>query len=994
MSEKLSLTYVEIDIPFCALRYGETTDAGACPAVLGVDSVDKCFNSRATCPVRASYLDDTVTLRFGKDGLSYRPEEIECIPSLVEAVFSPGTIKPGESLGERSTLTVTFKDGPHPDTGPGYDKYRTERSYDPFEQGTYWGKFRARQPFMRGQPIRLRQGYLGQTLDEMETRHFFIESCTGPTMAGTYSIEAKDIFKQLDGDRAMAPAVSTGYLSLPITDSATTATLAPAGIGDAEYDIEGYLAIGGKEVVTFKRWIYDPNGENDPYTKIMLHLDGSNGGTTFTDSNSGGSAHTWSAAGGGATTSTTSPKFGTASLRTGASEGGINTPNHSDFNLGSAPWTVDLWWNANGASAGGFQGIFGQTIFGGSLSDIGLYCYRDNSNKIIASAYVGSTAYTVTSTTSVNGSSPVNIAFERDGNTLKLFINGTQEGGDVAISGAVNYIPSATFGVGCVGSQVPYSVSKNVDEFRLSVGIARYSGNFTPKSAAYDVTAVQITTGDVLTLTGRAQLGTTPAQAHKAQDRVQTVLYLFGEDVSNIIELLMVDYAGIDEDFIPIGEWLTESEGFLGTVYTTVIAEPTPVRKLIDELIEQAALCVWWDDLSELIRLTVLRAISTDAALFDEHNRRKDTSLSLREQPEKQVSQVWTYYARTNPLKPLDDLDNYRSTAVTVGGADEDSTAIRVVLSRWIPENARAIAQKLNYKLLGRYKTAPRAFGFSTMRYSECDVELGRGYNIGSHIFQDATGARVNVPIQVTRLVPAPDRFVVEAEEMQFDPVPEDISGHLVIIDTDGVNKNLRTIHDSQYSEAESGDTVICVINAGVVISSASTTLPAFDIGSWPSGVDITVVINGTIQGAAGNGGRCYSPGLTAGAPGLSGGVALYTRYAIDLEISAGAKVWGGGGGGGGGGVASLTVDGGGGGGGAGRIPGIGGIGGVGPGASGTDGAGGVGSGAGPGGYAGGNGGGSTAPGGAGGAAGYQIDGVSYVTVTVNLGDRRGPTVN
>ncbi|KRR16861.1 hypothetical protein [Bradyrhizobium retamae] len=439
MSEKLALTYVEIDIPFCALSYG----VAPCTASIPATGADKCYNSKVTCQDRANFSETFVTLRFAK-AAAYLPTDIDAIPSIVAVEFSPGTIKPGESLGERSTLTVTFKDGLHPDTGPGYDKYRAERDYDPVAQGTYWGKFRARQPYLRGLKMRLIQGYLGQSLADMETRHFFAESYTGPTMAGTFMIEAKDIFKQLDGDRAMAPEMSNGFLLADIDNNDMAFTLSPAGIGNAEYETSGYLAIGGKEIVSFTR------------------------------------------------------------------------------------------------------------------------------------------------------------------------------------------------------------------------------------------------SGDAVTITGRARFNT-EAQAHKAQDRVQTVLYIFGEDVSNILKMLWEDYAGVSEDYIPIDEWLTETEGFLGTVYTAVIAEPTPVRKLSDELIEQAALCVWWDDLTALVRLTVLRAISTDAALFDEHNRRKDTALSVREQPEKRLSQVWTYYAQINPLKALDDLDNYRSTAVTIDGEAETnhgSSAIKVVLSR------------------------------------------------------------------------------------------------------------------------------------------------------------------------------------------------------------------------------------------------------------------------------------------------------------------------
>lgn len=828
MSEfaRKSLVYFESDLPRCALRYGETTGAGTCPAVLGVDSEQKCWNTRATCPVQLSFVDDEVTVRFGQSA-AYRPRDIDCIPSLISAEISPGTIKPGESLGERSTLTVTFKDHPHPDTGLGqYDFYRADRDYDPVAQGSYWGKYRARQPYIQGLTERIKHGYLGQSLSDFESRTFFGESFEGPTLGGTFSIVAKDIFKQLDGDRAMAPVMSNGFLLADIDDNDMSFTLSPSGIGNAEYEASGYLAIGGKEIVAFTR------------------------------------------------------------------------------------------------------------------------------------------------------------------------------------------------------------------------------------------------SGDTVTITARARFNT-EAQSHKAQDRVQTVLYIFGENVADIIKLLMVDYAAVPTGYIPIDDWLTETEGFLGTVNTAVIAEPTPVRKLVDELVEQSALCVWWDDIAAQIRLTVLRSIPTDAAVFDEHTIAKDTPLGIREQPDKRLSQVWTRYAQINPLKAIDDEDNYRSQQVTIDGEAETnngSSAIKVVNSRWIPENARAVAQKLNNKLLARYRTAPRLFTFAIMRSSGLTVELGRGYNLSSPLFQGPDGARVLVPVQVVRLSPMRDRFLVEAEEMRFEQLEDDVDpvGHLVIIDSDSLNIDLVTLHDSQFDEAEAGDEVNVVVNAGVTVGSTSTALKGFDVGSWAtdsttgnrtsgspiitgladtsdyttgmfisgtgipaktkilsvdSGAQITldknatsgsgtstaltvylVIINitlsGRFQGKGGNGGN--SNGVGSNTNGLPGGVAFYTRYPINLDLSQGdPEIFGGAGGG----AAANAV---GGGGGAGTQAGSGGSSYAAPsynGAPGTADAGGTGgslintggAGGGPG-LSGGaaTGGGATSPG----AAGAAIDGVSYVNITAGTGDIRGSQIN
>jgi hypothetical protein len=223
---------------------------------------------------------------------------------------------------------------------------------------------------------------------------------------------------------------------------------------------------------------------NDSYTKILLHFDGVNGDTAFVDSNVGGNAHSWHVL--GATLTTAASKFGNASLFTSGSPGGIYTPNSSDLNLGSSNFTVDCWWNPAGVSAGGFQGICGQQRPSASLSQVGLYVYRDNSNKIVASAYSGTgTNILLTSATSVAANRWYHIAMVRSGSTAYLFIDGVQDAIQTGVTGAINYDSGGAFGVGCTGLSVPYSSGKYLDEFRLSVGIARWTSNFTPPDAPY-----------------------------------------------------------------------------------------------------------------------------------------------------------------------------------------------------------------------------------------------------------------------------------------------------------------------------------------------------------------------------------------------------------------------------------------------------------------------------------------------------------------------------
>ncbi|WP_193760240.1 hypothetical protein [Bradyrhizobium yuanmingense] len=767
-----SLTYVEIDIPVCSLTYG----VAPCTASIPTTGDVKCFNSIKTCQDRDNFTESEVTLRFAKP-TEYLPREIDCIPSIVSVDFSPATVSLGKDLGQRASLTVTFQDHPHSDTGQGYDKYRTERPYDPYRQGSYWGKFRARQPFLRGRALRWINGVVGEALAGMETFNFVIESFNGPSPEGRFTIVAKDLLKLADGDRAQCPVLSNGFLAADITAGATTATLLPAGIGNAEYPAGGtdYLCIGGNEIVQ--------------YTRV----------------------------------------------------------------------------------------------------------------------------------------------------------------------------------------------------------------------------------GDTLTIT-RGQLGTT-ASAHRAQDRVQVVKHFAATDAADILHDLLVNYADVDAGKITLSDWQDETGTFLGNVYTGTVTEPTSVATLCAEIIEQAALAVWHDPKADQLRLQVLRAVPTDANTFTPENT-IEKSLSIKEQESKRISRVQVYFGRIDPTKPLSNQDNYRSTSLIIdedAEADYGVSSIKTILSRWIPQAGRSVADRLGVVLLGRYRAGPRQVQFKLQRRASTDVQLGVGYRVEAQCIQDATGADSDIPIQITRHNPWQDgQASIEAEEMLWSAPAADTGSRYVIFDANNYNINVRTSHDSIYPPAQSGDVVTCIVNAGVTIGSVSKDLVAVDVGSWPAGVAVILIVRGRIQGAGGRGGRGGTPAEPNGEAGQQGGNALFVRRAITLDISSGGEIWGGGGGGGGGGMPQILYPGagaGGGGGGAGAYVGAGGVatGGTAAfsGAAGTataGGAGGLGHIGGQGGTGGGPGlaGGSGHYGdgapiyspGAGGPAGAAIDGISYITLMLGAGDIRGSQVN
>lgn len=990
-----ALTYVELEIIWCPLTYG----VAPCQAQLGVTGSAKCFNTRSTCQDLANFNLDTlhspteradpITLRFTIP-TAYLPTDIEAIPSIAEVDFDPATISLGRDLGQRATVTVRFKDHRWSDTGQGFDKYVSERPYNPFTQGSFWGKFRARQPYLRGRKLRVIRGYVGQTLEEMETRHFVVEQYDGPTPDGIYTIVAKDVLKLAAGDRSQAPAISSGFLNADITDTATSLTLSPSGIG-AEYPLSGYAAIGGAEIVEFLG-IGSPYA-SDANTLLLVHCDGTDGQTTFTDSSS--FARTVNDTG-AAQVDTAQSKFGgSASLFDGSGDS-LTVPDSNDWTF-SGDFTIDFWARHSGAFTN-FTALCGHgtnstNAYGLTVSNLGAIDFIVESGGTHIITFASASGVILADTWH-------HIALVRSGNVFTIYVDGVSVATTTTATAIPNY--TSTFKIG--GSDRVTSTQwwlGWIDEFRVS-NVARWTANFTPPTAAY----VQLSSTDQLAIV-RAQFNT-DAVSHEAQDRVQVCLQYSAEDPADIIYDLMVTYAGIAASYIDLVAWLNDTGSFLNKVYTALIAEPTPVDKLISELVEQAALVIWWDDIDEQVRLQVLRAISTAAARYTEDNILRDT-LEVTEQPDKRISQVWTYFGQINPLGSETDPANYRSTAAEVDTESEDNygtPAVKKIFSRWIPAFGKAIADRVNAIQIERYKNAPRRFNFELFRYSVDDPLLGRGYRIENRILQDETGATTNAPMQLTRLRPEADRFVIEAEEMLFAAEPEDPTQHAIIIDVDTENIDLEELHDGLYETAISGDTVTVTINAGVVVGSTSISVPAFDVGSWTAGVTVILNVVGRIAGHGGKGDRGSG---TAGSPlgGEDGGTALYLRRAISLDCTGGGEIWGGGGGGGGGatgGTFDNPVVGSGGGGGAGRNAGAGGIGGSGPGdsdpgAPGTDTAGGAG------GVRNENGGDGGNPGlvgedgqgqpqaGEGGDPGSAIDGVSFVTV-IAAGDVRGPQVN
>lgn len=225
----------------------------------------------------------------------------------------------------------------------------------------------------------------------------------------------------------------------------------------------------------------DAPAGNDANTIVLIHANGTDATTYLEDTNAGGSSHYWTPAG-NAQLDTAQSKFGGGSILFDGTGDWYTTPDLAEFDLASAVFTIDLQSKVN---VDGTQlYLAGQLDAAGEANaNSAWFIKRTAGNKVQAGVVQGVVVTTVTSTSNFTTGAFMHIEFLRTGNILRLYINGAQEGGDIAFTGAVNN-SSAVYGIGVAGAFVTNPFNGWIDEYRHS-NIVRHTANFTPSTVAY-----------------------------------------------------------------------------------------------------------------------------------------------------------------------------------------------------------------------------------------------------------------------------------------------------------------------------------------------------------------------------------------------------------------------------------------------------------------------------------------------------------------------------
>lgn len=221
---------------------------------------------------------------------------------------------------------------------------------------------------------------------------------------------------------------------------------------------------------------------------ILLHCDGTNGSTAFPDT----SVNNWSVAAGGVsqvgTTIYSTPLFGTGSAQF-VNPGGISSVGAlgvvfgagSALDLSSGPFTVEFGlylkpdsFNGNCIFSIGPSALvwFAMSTSGGPSVGASFY------NTLTSSYDSMTTAWLALENTWAQ------VAFCYDGAIMYLFVNGILEA-TLASTLPLGVSASGDLVIGAGFFSNQFTIDGNIDEFRITKGVCRYTTNYTPATSAF-----------------------------------------------------------------------------------------------------------------------------------------------------------------------------------------------------------------------------------------------------------------------------------------------------------------------------------------------------------------------------------------------------------------------------------------------------------------------------------------------------------------------------
>lgn len=214
-----------------------------------------------------------------------------------------------------------------------------------------------------------------------------------------------------------------------------------------------------------------------PHASLLLHCDGADAGTTFTDS--GNTGHTVTAVG-AAQLDTAQSKFGGASALFDASATTrLTIPDHADFDLAALDWTLDFWVRLNTLASGK------SVIYAASTATLAPFAILTSATHFVFHSSSDGATWDLANAVQIGAAATgewAHIAAVRSGTSIRLFKDGVL--GNTVSVGTTALMNCAT-GIAIGGFAGGNNIDAWEDEIRLVKGVGHWGAAFTPPTVAY-----------------------------------------------------------------------------------------------------------------------------------------------------------------------------------------------------------------------------------------------------------------------------------------------------------------------------------------------------------------------------------------------------------------------------------------------------------------------------------------------------------------------------
>lgn len=214
---------------------------------------------------------------------------------------------------------------------------------------------------------------------------------------------------------------------------------------------------------------------------LLLHGIGSNGGTTFTDNSP--LALTPSAIVGGAETSTAEAHFGSSSIH--LPSGNTSALRYSQtvpWDFGTSDFTLEALVYLVGTSGAAYDVICAS--WDGSVNT-GVFFAVETSTRLLR-CFINGGHFVWQGPSVIPLNVWTSVAMTRQGINMNMYIGGisTPTPENLTSGESVTFSPNG-LGIGCESDGTLFANEMYIQELRITNGVARYAGNYTPATAPF-----------------------------------------------------------------------------------------------------------------------------------------------------------------------------------------------------------------------------------------------------------------------------------------------------------------------------------------------------------------------------------------------------------------------------------------------------------------------------------------------------------------------------